>query len=129
MLDYYDDSYYTSCQCGSGCATDPLNDCSNPFGARVVRGGGFGYSGTLYLRVVYRDSYVPSGRDNNLGFRCRSTAPRHGGSLLPGGPERRGQPGLDPGARGGAPGGVPRCRARPRPFWGPVTELGPVAGQ
>jgi cysteine-rich repeat protein len=71
VRDYYDSSYYTSCGCGSGCSTDPLNDCSNPSDSRVIRGGSFGRWDPADLAVTVRafSWYWIEGAE--IGFRCQ----------------------------------------------------------
>jgi formylglycine-generating enzyme required for sulfatase activity len=54
----------------SGAQTDPMGVSSNVSAgaARVVRGGSWRDSGQI-LRSAFRGSYIPSGRDGDVGFR------------------------------------------------------------
>jgi hypothetical protein len=49
----------------------------------VIRGGSFNNNDTNNLRAVYRNNNTPTNRNNNIGFRCRST-PSRGRMAFPG---------------------------------------------
>jgi formylglycine-generating enzyme required for sulfatase activity len=59
--DWYDGKYY---------ATSPAKDSIGPANGtnRVIRGGGY-YSNSQACRSAYRNSYPPTGKVNNVGFR------------------------------------------------------------
>ena len=66
------DDYYSTCDCEPGlvCNTDPLNDCSDTSGNRVIRGGGFNAAATG-LRVS--DRYVNDPSLRSISIRCART--------------------------------------------------------
>jgi len=69
MLDTYDDNIYNDC--ASGC-TDPVNSGTSSAN-KVIRGGGFYHSDTIYQRVTGREWDDPTRELVNTGFRCVRT--------------------------------------------------------
>lgn len=63
--DWYDAAYYSS---------SPTNNPPGPVSGtnRVLRGGGWD-NGSSYARCAYRSYTTPTGRGNNVGFRCART--------------------------------------------------------
>ena len=65
--DWYDSSYYQN---------SPTENPTGPAdtGYKVLRGGSWYYY-TSYVRVAYRNNDAPTGRYNNVGFRCVAVSP------------------------------------------------------
>jgi len=71
VWEWVNDSYLNNL--GSTAVTDPWG--SPTPGNRVYRGGSYFY-GLKYLRAAYRTGFNPTGRSNDIGFRCaRSKLP------------------------------------------------------
>ena len=68
--DWYEGDYYKSCADG---VVDPTGPAQSELGARVLRGGGW-FSNASGLRASCRGSFVPGGRNDDLGCRFARTA-------------------------------------------------------
>ena len=68
--DWYEGDYYKSCADG---VVDPTGPAQSELGARVLRGGGWGFFAT-FCRASYRGSDAPGLQVYDVGCRFARTA-------------------------------------------------------
>jgi formylglycine-generating enzyme required for sulfatase activity len=66
VQDWYDEGYYAR-----SAGRDPVNITQKEY--RVIRGGGWYYDVPQWFRASYRDWYLPTVRNFDVGLRCART--------------------------------------------------------